>query len=70
MRSCNRLVKITWQEALKKNLLNVQEVAYLLGVHPETVRVWTRQIPPKIKSSKIGSLIRISYDAIKDIVKQ
>ena len=43
----------------EKNLLNINEVAKLFGVHPETVRRWDKS--GKLKSIRIGNFGHRKY---------
>ncbi len=48
----------------------ITEVAAALGLHPETIREYCREIPARIKFSRFGRSYRFSQENIDDFMKK
>lgn len=49
-------------------LLTADEVAAIFRTDPVTVYRWARAVPPKIKSVKVGGVVRFRRDEINRIL--
>ena len=49
-------------------LMNTEQVAELLGMKPQTLRMWTSQ--KKISFTKLGSLVRFTPEQVEELINK
>jgi excisionase family DNA binding protein len=52
----------------ENKLMNTERLAELLGVKPQTLRMWTSQ--KRISFTKIGSLVRFTPEQVQELVNR
>jgi excisionase family DNA binding protein len=49
-------------------LMNTEQVAELLGMKPQTLRMWTSQ--KKVSFTKLGSLVRFTPEQVEELINK
>lgn len=52
----------------ENRLMNTERLAELLGVKPQTLRMWTSQ--KRISFTKIGSLVRFTPEQVEELIQR
>lgn len=53
---------------IENKMMDTKEVADLLGMKPQTLRVWTSQ--RKISFTKLGSLVRFTPEQVNELINK
>ena len=53
---------------IENKMMNTEQVAELLGMKPQTLRMWTSQ--KKVSFTKLGSLVRFTPEQVEELINK